>query len=312
MNKKVNWIVLSLIIIMGIFGSASAEVIDRIVAIVNSDIVTMVQLNKEATPYLKNIESAGYSVEKKKAAIQQLKKQLLDALIDRSLTQQEAKRYQITVSESEIDNAVENVKRSKSLSQEDLEKAMAREGIAFDDYRDNLKKQILQSKLINHAVKSKVIITESEIKKQYKANAKKYKGTRKYLLRNILMTDEAQIKEVKAKLDQKKEFISLAKKYSMASNASDGGELGLFDINNFSQSIKDRILQLKKGGYTDIISTPQGFQVFYVQDIVMDGGKTFEQAHDEISNALYRIQVDEKYKTWFESLKKKAAIKIMI
>ena len=311
--NKISWIIFSLIIISVSFcGSISADVIDRIVAIVDNDIVTLVQLNKETSPYMKNIESSEYSGDKKKEAIQTINKKILNALIDRSLTQQEAKKYHLDVSVVEIDNAVENVKESKSITQEEFEKALEQEGLTLKDYRENIKKQILQAKLINHAVKSKVIITESEIKKVYEDSTKKYSGKKKYHLRNILIKNEDEIKEIKKKLDKNKDFSSLAKEYSIASNASDGGDLGTFDINNFSISIKDSISKLNKGDYTDVMQTTQGFQIFYVEDIVVEGVKTFQEAYDAIHASLYNEQVEKRFKTWLESLKEKAHIKIML
>ncbi|MCK4768540.1 MAG: peptidyl-prolyl cis-trans isomerase, partial [Desulfobacula sp.] len=204
------------------------------------------------------------------------------------------------------------VKKAKSLSPEEFERALNQEGLSLAEYRENIKKQILQAMLINQAVKSKVIITDSDIKKSYEANAGKYSGKKKYHLRNILMDNEDEIKEIKKELDKSKKFIPLAKKYSIASNASDGGDLGTFDINNFSESIKNSISKLSKGDYTNVISTAQGFQIFYIEDIVLEGAKTLEQAYDEIHEILYREQVDKKFETWLESLKKKAHIKIML
>jgi len=313
MGKRINWVVFTLVIIsFGFCGPVSADVIDKIIAIVNADIITQVQLNKEITPFIKKIESSGYSSEKQNEMLQDVRKKILDTLIDNSLTQQEARRYRIKVSDAEIDNAVEHVKKSRSLSQEDLEKALENEGMTLDEYRGVIEKQILQNKLVNYMVKSKVIITESEIKKQYEADAEKYAGKKKFHLRNILMDNENKIKEVKKKLDQNKDFITLAKQYSIAPNASDGGDLGLFDISGFSKEIKDSISPLTKGDYTPVILTAQGFQIFYIQDIVMDGGKPYAEVHDMIYESLYRDQVEKKFDTWLKSLKEKAHIKILL
>ncbi|WP_457553794.1 SurA N-terminal domain-containing protein [Desulfobacula sp.] len=313
MKKKINGFIFSLIIIsFGFCGSISAEVIDRIVAIVNSDIVTWVQLSRETAPYMNKITSSGYSDEKKDEATREINNKVLNAMVDRLLTQQEAQKYQINVSDNEIDAAQKNVKDSRSLSQEEFEAALHKEGLTLKRYRENVKKQILQSKLINHAVKSKVVVTESDIKNYYDANAQKYRGKKKYHLRNILMADEDGIKEIKRMLDAKKDFSNLAEKYSISPNAPDGGDLGAFDINNFSESIKEIISHLNKGEYSNIISTAQGFQIFYVEDIVLSGNKTYEQAYDEIHNILYRKLSEKKFKTWLESLKKNAYIKIML
>jgi peptidyl-prolyl cis-trans isomerase SurA len=317
MLKRIN---LSLLFLVIITWSAclitcppvSAEVVDRIVAIVNNDIVTLVQLNKETAVYKKNFETAGYDDDQKQKMIDKINEKILNALIDQSLTRQEAEKYHITVSENTIDNAVKNVMESKSLSQEEFEKALKREGLSLTEYRKNIKKQILQSQLINHAVKSKVIIMESDIKFYYKNNMGKYSGQKKYHLRNILMSSEDKFKEVSKKLNENQSFSSIAQEYSIAPNAKDGGDLGLFDIKNFPENIKEEISKLIKGQHTDVISTSQGFQIFYVDNITVQAGQTYDQVHDAIHKILYNIQVEKKFKTWLESLKKKAHIKIML
>ncbi len=313
MKKKTKWFLYSFFLTgLIICPVLSAETVDRIIAVVNSDIITLAQLNKETSRYRINIESSENSDVKKKALIDDLNKKILESLIDQSLTQQEAKKYNIEISEAEVDASIENIKKIKSLSKEALEKALEQEGLTLKEYRESLKKQILQARLINYAVKSKVVVTEVEIKKQYETNAEKYANNKKYRLSNILLIDKSKIDEVKTRLKNKEEFSELAKKYSTASNASDGGELGTFDITSFSAAIKESIASLKKGEYTDFIQTPQGFQIFYVVDIEQGIAKTFEQSRDEIHEAMYQEQVKEKFEIWLESLKKKAHIKILL
>jgi peptidyl-prolyl cis-trans isomerase SurA len=292
--------------------SVSAEVIDKIVAIVDNDIITLVELNKETSSYRKKIEAAASSDDQKQKMIQEINANVLNALIDNSLTSQEAKKYRISVSDSAVDKVVENMMKSRSMSLEQLEKALDNDGLTLTEYRKNIKKQILRTKLINHAVKSKVVILESDIELYYKNHKENYSGQKKYYLRNILMNKEDKIQEINSQLNDKKDFKGLAKQYSIAPNAKDGGDLGLFDIQNFPDNIKTEIAKLKKGQFTDIITTPQGFQIFYIEDIVFEGGRTYDQARDEIHEILYNVQAEKKFKTWLESLKQNAHIKIML
>ena len=313
MKKRIKWSILFLMMIYWIFScSVSAEVIDKIVAIVDSDIITLVELNKETSVYRNKIEAEAHSDDKKQKMIQEINVKVLNALIDNSLTQQEAIKYRISVSDNAVDNVVKNMMESRSMSLEQLEKALDNDGLTLTEYRKNIKKQILRNKLINHAVKSKVVVLESDIKSYYENHKEDYSGQKKYYLRNILINKEDKIQEISSQLDAKKDFKELAKQYSIAPNAKDGGDLGLFDIQNFPDNIKTEIAKLKKGQFTDIIITPQGFQIFYIEDIVFDGGKTYDQARDEIHKILYNAQVEKKFKTWLESLKQNAHIEIML
>ncbi len=313
MKKRINWSILFLMMIYWIFScSVSAEVIDKIVAIVDSDIITLVELNKATSVYRNKIEAEAHSDDQKQKMIQEINAKVLNALIDNSLTQQEAIKYRISVPDSAIDSVVKNMMESRSMSPEQLEKALDNDGLTLTEYRKNIKEQILRNKLINHAVKSKVVVLESDIKLYYNNHKEDYAGQKKYYLRNILINKEDKIQEISSQLNAKKNFKELAKQYSIAPNAKDGGDLGLFDIQNFPDNIKTEIAKLKKGQFTDIITTPQGFQIFYIEDIVFDGGKTYDQARDEIHKILYNAQAEKKFTTWLESLKQNAHIEIML
>lgn len=292
--------------------TVKAKVIDRIVAIVNNDIVTWVQLQKESAPFLKKVETPDHSEAPKNGMRDQIHKRILDALIENSLIEQEAKRYHIRVSETEVNNSIKSMKESREITQQEFEMALERDGITMKEYRENIQSQILKSKLINYEVRSKVVITDSDIKNYYDANTEKYQGVKKYHLRNILMDTESGIKNIETRLKNKENFKTLVKKYSIAANAEDGGDLGLFDIRNFSENIREIIATLQKGEHSKIVATPQGYQIFYIEDMVMSDNRTLEQATREIQDILYREKVGKKFETWLESLKKKAHIKIML
>jgi peptidyl-prolyl cis-trans isomerase SurA len=286
--------------------------VDRIVAVVNDDIICLSQLNQVTLPYKRTIEASQVDSETKKKRIKTLEQQMLQQLIERALTTQEAEKYHIKVMDRDVDRAIDNFKKSHHLDQKGLEKALAQEGLTYQAYRTRMKEEILQSMLINRTVRSKVIITDKDIENYYQAHGEKFAGVKKYHLRNILLDDEAKIREVEKKLNAHVSFALLAKKYSMAPNAADGGDLGVFDINSFSRTIKESIKSLKKGEHTPVLETGQGYQILYVEDVVTSGGKSLEQARDEIQDILYQEKAARRFTEWVDSLKKHAHIKIML
>jgi peptidyl-prolyl cis-trans isomerase SurA len=297
----------------GSFVSAKEEIVDRIVAIVNNDIITLSQLEKETRPYRERIAATDRSRADKEQMIQSLEQDILDKLIDRTLTRQEAARYQISVSDADVLTAMENFKQTNNMDQEGLEKGLEAEGITLAQYQERIREDILQSMLINRAVRSKVVITREDIAAHYEKNADAFQGEKKYHLRNILMDTKQGIQEVVSQLEKKHlTFAEAARQYSMASNADEGGDLGMFDVDNFSEIIQDAVLPLEKGEFSRVIQTGPRYQVIYVEDIQATGGKTLEQAADEIQDILYREQVEQKFADWITSLKKNAHIKIML
>ncbi|MCK5099934.1 MAG: peptidyl-prolyl cis-trans isomerase, partial [Desulfobacteraceae bacterium] len=159
---------------------------------------------------------------------------------------------------------------------------------------------------------AKVVITNEEIKEYYEAHEKEYIGASNYYLRNVLVDTEEEIEKVKNLLDQGEDFKEIARQYSQAPNAPSGGDLGAFELDVFAEDIRENILLLEKGQYTDIILTGGGFQIFFLENIEMSGGKTLEQARDEIVRKLFGAKAEKKYTEWFEDLKGMSHIKMTL
>ncbi len=292
--------------------SANQEIVDRIVAVVNDDIITLSQLHKAVQPYLSQVTSSSKSEVEKQQMIESMEKQMLNTLIDRTLTRQEAVRQQISVSDDDVTSAIDNFKQQKGLNQEAFEKGLESEGISLEEYRERVREDIMQSLLVNRVIRSRIIVTQADIEDYFQAHPEKFKKERKYHLRNILTSTEADARTILSRLDQGLSFPEAARQFSQAPNAGDGGDLGVFEIQTFNDTIKSAVQPLKKGEYSGVIATGQGFQIVYVEDIIETGGQALDQVRDEIQDILYQKQGEEKFTRWIESLKKNAHIKIML
>lgn len=312
MVKKIGVLLIMLLMFCGFPEISYSEVVDRIVAVVNEDIITLVELNKAINPYLSEVEKTAYSEKEKEQIIQKLQKDMLTKLIGYKLTEQEAKRLGLKVSEKELKTSVERFMTSKDLTREGLEKALLKEKMTYAEFESDVKSKILRPKLINLIIKAKVVITNEEVKEYYDAHEKEYKGVNKYHLKNILVDSEEEIQKIKTLLDNGDDFKEVAMLYSQAPNASAGGNLGAFELDVFADDIRENILLLENGQYTDIIFTGGGFQIFYLEKIEMSGGKTLEQAKDEITSKLFSTKAEKKYSEWLEELKEMSLIKITL
>ncbi|SLM32399.1 PpiD2 [Desulfamplus magnetovallimortis] len=319
-----NAIMVSLLFVNTGISDARAELVDRIVAIVNNDVITLLELNSALRPYMDQIESAGYDSEKKEKMAYQLRQDMLNRMIERKMTDQEVKRLQLTVSDKEVDNAIERLKQAQFMTQEELEKALLHDGLTYEDYREKIREEILRPKLINFSVKSKVVVTDTDIKNYYDSHPEEFAGEKRYYLKNIVfpfdsfasqsLMDEQMEKarEVKSMLLSGKSFASLAREYSDAPNAHDGGDLGLFDLETISDTIKKAVKPLKAGEFSDIILTDQGYQIFYVERVEEKKGKSLEEVSQEISQTLYDEIVEKRFREWLDTLKEKSHIKVML
>ncbi len=312
--------------IIGIFiitENLVAELVDRIVAVVNNDIISLQELNRITKPYVERIKKTRYSSEKETRMLFEVRRKILNQLIDEKLTDQELKKHNITVSTREIDGTIERVKEMALITDEELRTELASQGLTMEEYRVRTKEQLLRRKLINREVRSKIVITQEDVKAYYDSHMDAYAGEKKYHLRNIIMTVSllasdtekqtvfTRMENVLEKLEQGEDFTKLAKLYSQSSMASEGGDLGFFRIDEISPLLKPEIEELKAGEFTSVIDTEMGYQIFFVEEVVEKPGKSLEDATPEITNKLYTEIVDQKYQAWLENLRTRSHIKII-
>ena len=291
-----------------------AEVIDRIVAVVNEDIILLTELNRELQPYAERIRSSGYSLVNANQRLFKIRADLLNDMIDKKLTDQEIKRVKISVSEAEIDNAIERMKEANFSTDEEMRKMLAAQGLDMASYRQRLKEQILRSKLVNREVKSKIVITREDIRSYYEAHQDQYGGEKKYHLRNLMMkispyADQATKRNAQKRMEAILEKLKAGEPYDKSDTI--GRELGLIGFRKLSPQLQEVLEKTNPGEYTPVLDTDQGLQIFFVQEIVEVPGRSLEEATAEIERTLYEEIVNKQFGLWLDNLRRRSYIKII-
>ena len=327
-KKFFGWGRLYIVIVAAIVFSGNViaqerEIIDRIVAVVNSDIITLYDLNRAFKPYEDNIKALRYPPAKERETLFQVRKDLLDQLIDSKLADQEIERAQITVSEGDIDRTIERLKETRSFTDEQLREGLSRQGMTMEEYRKEIKEQILRTKLVNREVKSKIVITSEDVKAYYDNHQDQYAGKKGYYLYNIFVrlspgaaTSErenamAEIGDVRARLNQGFPFEEMVNELKTSTSRVQGTDLGLYSLEELSEQLQAAVAKLKAGEYSEILNTEFGPQVIYVQKIQETPTKSLDEIEAEIEEILYNESVDNRYQDWLEDLRKRSLIKII-
>ncbi len=299
------------------------EVVDRIVAVVNDEIITLFDLNQTLQPYEENIQALGYPPEKASEMLFKLRSDLLSKLVDEKIADQQINKNNIKVSTQEVDMAIERMKEARSYTDEDLRAGLAEQGLTMEEYRENLKQQLLRGKLVNLEVKSKIVITKEEIEKYYNTHRDKYAGKTKYHLWNLSIrfapyadTAEKQsafqkMNTVLTQLKQGRSFESVATEAPSAPGAPQGADLGLYQPDELSPELLSVVKNMKAGEYSSILNAASGYQIIYVEEIIMTDEKAVSEVETEIEDILYVEAVDNRYNTWLSELRKKSHIKII-
>ena len=318
------WISIWVVGIAGAMPAGGDEIVERIVAVVNDDIITYLDVQKEMSPYEAQIKAVGYDPEKEQQMLYRVRSDVVNKLVDQKITDQEIKRYKINVSDEEIDGNIEQIKESKLWTDEDFRKALENEGMTIESYREDLKSQSMRAKLLNMAVKANIVITKEDVAAYYESNIEKYQGELTYHLRNIIMrvseTADTNMKQavlekmenIHAELEKGASFESLARQYSESVLAKNGGDLGVLPYKDFSPQLKEALDGLSKGQYTAVLDTDQGYQIFYIENMLKENEMPLEAVYSEIEKTLYKELSEKAFIEWLEALRETSHIKIIL
>jgi peptidyl-prolyl cis-trans isomerase SurA len=310
-------------LIMWSFCCASAgaeELIDRIIAVVNNEVITLSDLNKVTTLMFAGVDKQQAFTEEQRAEIE---KKALEQLIEKKLIEQKAKESSIKVDDKEVSRAVEDVLNKNNISLEKLKEILKKDGSSFEEYRKMLRSEILQSKVIGREVRSKVTITDKDIQEYYEKNVQQQeKPGEKVRIQQILFATPpdttpkqvekltSQLEEIRAKIMAGDDFGQMAAKHSQDPSAKEGGDLGYFGRGELLPLIENVAFSLQAGEVSQVTRTPAGLHLIKVIDKKgAEGEKGAQSSRNEIEENLYRREVDVLFLKWMEELKKKAYIK---
>lgn len=297
------------------------SVINAIAAIVNDEIITVRDINREAQPVFNEAEKKGVLNDATRVKIRSA---TLDHLIEKKLTDQKIRELNIQVSEEEIRQAIDDVRKQNNIpSQEALVTALTGQGLSFDQYRTQLREQIEKLKLVSMEVRAKIQVGESEMRDYYAANLAKYTEEESYRARHIFFKtgDKASPEEIQRSkttalavlADAKggKDFAELAKKFSEDPAArKDGGDLGSFKKGDMQPELEKVILSLKPGEISQLVTTPVGLHIIKLESRTAGTIKPFESVKADIEEILFRKKSEERFNQWAKDLRGKASIEI--
>lgn len=314
-------ILLSALFILLFTTMANAELVDKIVAIVNNDIITLSDLNNEGKSYFQAIIHKA-PTDRLKAALAKAKKEVLKNMVDQLLLEQQAAKIGIEVTKADIDNAISDILRNNNITMQKFRADLKAMGTTESQYRQKIKQQILRSRLVSFEIRSKIVIPEARIKAYYEKNyLNKQNEAKGYHILQIGITwgEGSKIKSqsealekakfVRAKLIAGGNFQELARSFSNLPSAADGGDIGVFKRGDLAPYMAKAIISMRVGEISPIIATPSGYQIFKLTNAPGQKRQGLSAVHDEIKNILYKQEEEKEYQKWLTSLRTKAFIK---
>jgi peptidyl-prolyl cis-trans isomerase SurA len=282
-------------------GSASGSVVvDRVVAVVNDEIITMSDLQREEA--LKKSEAVRND------------RLVLEDMIDRKLQMAAAKRAGVDVSDKELSDAVADIMKRNNMDTLQFGLALAKEGLTLEQYRAELREQITLSRLFNKYVRSTVNVDEAEARAFYQNNPKTYSLPEEIRVRQIFLAlpdkatpeQAAAIKEkaqsVYARMQKGEDFIKLVREVSQGATSSHDGDLGFIQRGDALPEIQEAARDLKPGDSSSPFLCAGGYHIIKLEE-VRTPVKPFEKVKDEIMKTLYEQKVENTYRSWLQALR---------
>jgi peptidyl-prolyl cis-trans isomerase SurA len=322
---RTRFLLLTLILVTGLPVAFCADtVIQEIIARVNNQIITRSEFVRSEEDLRKEAQQQDPINAEKLVA--ERDKDVLRDLIDQQLLLEKGKDLGIT-GDTELIKKLDQMRKEMNLeSMEDLEKAAQAQGISFEDFKQNMRNQIITQQVIGREVGQKLIIDKAEEKKYYDEHQKELDQPEQIKLSEILIstekkakdiTEEQQLEAAKAKADnlldqiQKgAKFEDIAKKYSDGPSAAQGGDLGYFKRGTLAKEIEDITFAMKPGDFSKVVRTRQGYVILKVVEHHDAGIPPLNQIEAHIQDAVYMQKLQPALREYLTKLREQAFIDI--
>ncbi|HUU02555.1 MAG TPA: peptidylprolyl isomerase [Myxococcota bacterium] len=303
----------------------AARILDRIAAVVNDDVILLSEVDSRCRAALDEIPSnlpLAKMVERKR----QVRKQTLDELVEELLFKQQVHEHKIVVSDEEVDQQIEQLKKTNNMTEKQFSDALRMEGRTIADLRSSLHGQLERQKMVdaqmrnNPDMRARVQVGEKDIddyyRKHFRSTASKEKVRASHILFVVppktgkdaekVIHDKAQ--EVLAKIRKGAEFAKMAKEFSDDPSGSAGGDLGWFHRGDMMAAFEKSAFGLKKGQISDLVQTKLGYHIILVTDRAVEGPPPLEKVVNEIRSNLYREKFREAMKDWLTQLRRNSFV----
>lgn len=321
--KYYKTIVLSILFLMLVSWSVQAEVADRIIAVVNDEVITLKEYNEALKPYLQKIEET-YQGNDKAIVIKQTKDAILQRLIDNLLIEYEAKKKGTNIKDEEVMNVLKDMLTRQNLEMKDYLKKLEKEGTPLEAVKSEIRSQLMRMRLMRLEVKSKILVSDQEIGEYYDRHRDEYEGKEAVRIKQILLLISpnssaaavAKLKEDAGKIQKRalggESFDALAAKYSQGPAAAQGGDVGFIEKGGMIPEIEKAAFSLPQGQVSHVIQSSVGFHIIKVIDKRGAGHKPITVVREEIKAKLEDEKLEKKYDEWITSVRKRSHIDVRL
>lgn len=295
--------------------------IERIVAKVNDEIITLSEVQEEAKKELLEIREK-YQGAERRLRSRRAELKALEKLIEKTLMFQRAEELGITISDKEVGTAIELIKERNRLSDAALKAALKRDGIDFEQYRERIRRELLLGAVERREVNARVVVSSDEVVQFYRDNISRYIRDEERKARQIFFAlkpdagrpEVARVmnraRAIMAKLQNGADFEKVVRNFSEGPAASKGGDLGYIKRGEVFPEFESLLFSLKPGEVGGPVRTRAGVHVVKLDEIKKGLPVPLEKVKDAIMSELLRRKREERRREWIAELRRKAFLEV--
>lgn len=295
-------------------GAAKAEVIERVVATINDDAIFLSELRRRAAPMLDQALAAP-SQAARMAAIEQLYREVLDRMIQEELFLQAADEMQVSVSRAEVDRAIANVQRQSGLDDATFWEAVRGQGFTEEQYRGDVRRQLLRLKVLNFRARGRVNITEEQVRERYEMLIARERRTAEFTAAQIFFevpsgATATEVARIRSEAEAARDDVEGADDFW-----SEGGmRLGTLRQGELPDSLEDALMNLDVGEIGEVVRGPAGFHIFLLMDRQQsaEGAPAYEDMRMQIYQQMMEGAMARQEELLLAELRRAAVIDIRL
>jgi peptidyl-prolyl cis-trans isomerase SurA len=297
---------------------ARRVLIDRIIAQVNEKIITQRQYDLEKEKLHASLAKQ-YSGEELQAQYQAQVKDLLEQMIDQDLLVQKAQDLNINV-DAQVVQRLDQIRKQMGMATiQDLENAVEKEGLIWEDFQSNIRRELLTREVIGREVGSRIMVTTSEAKKYFEAHKKEFASPAGVDLAEVQISTQKwgpavadkRAKAALAMVQSGAKWDDVVKKYSDGPGVDKGGDVGFFPNGSLLPAISKAIQNLDPGETSGIVPMSTGYIILKVLQVRSPGAPQFQEVADQVENAVYEKKMQPALRQYLVTLRCQSVVKLV-
>jgi len=295
-----------------------AEEVDRVVAVVNEEPITLYELDKLMATKIDEIQKIDSGKEKKKN-FNKYRSLAIKSLVDERLLDQELKRRNIQITPEDEEKAMQNVLERNKLTQEQLVKELAAKGMTVEDYKVDLRDQLKRIKFMGAVIAPRVKVTDADLDEFFAQNSEKFADFQSVEIAQIIMSlsvgaTDQQIAQVKGQAEEviKKarggaNFSDLGRKYSITPQTA---EPAIYQLNQLAPQIANALSTLKQGEISDPVRSTMGLHVVKLYTRKTLAGEEYKVIREQIRERVFEVKLQEQLEEYLDDLRTQSYVEV--